>query len=199
LLFGSLVSGHGQSECPQSIIILPDDKSWTAAPILPALAQSYRRKYADVELQLYKMNPDEQPVAFDDGRIQLGFSRPLPPERKSEFEEYVIYTDSLVVALPPGHERAKQKVVRLESLAGESFVQFHRRGAPGLFDEVIATCRRAAFSPSIVNDFMATVLTLVESEIGVPLIPRCVRSLNRPNALIRPITSKSAPIPLWAA
>jgi hypothetical protein len=84
LLFGSLVSGHGQSECPQSSIILPDDKSWTAAPILPALAQSYRRKYADVELQLYKMNPDEQPVAFDDGRIQLGFSRPLPPERKAK-------------------------------------------------------------------------------------------------------------------
>jgi DNA-binding transcriptional LysR family regulator len=116
-----------------------------AAPILPALVQSYRRTFPDVELQLYEMNPDQQLTAFDDGRIQLGLSRPLPLERKSEFEEHVVYTDSLVVALPRGHERAKQKVVRLESLAGESFVQFHRRGAPGLFDEVIATCRRAGF------------------------------------------------------
>jgi DNA-binding transcriptional LysR family regulator len=86
-------------------------------------------------------------------------------------------------------------------LAGESFVQFHRRGAPGLFDEVIGTCRRAGFSPRIVNEpnFMATVMTLVESGLGVSLIPRCVRSLNRPNVVIRPITPKSAPIPLCAA
>jgi DNA-binding transcriptional LysR family regulator len=44
-------------------------------------------------------------------------------------------------------------------------------------------------------DFMATVLTLVESELGISLVPRCVRSLNRP-VVIRPITPKSARIPL---
>jgi DNA-binding transcriptional LysR family regulator len=42
---------------------------------------------------------------------------------------------------------------------------------------------------------MATVLTLLESELGISLVPRCVRSLNRPVA-IRAITLKSARIPL---
>ena len=45
---------------------------------------------------------------------------------------------------------------------------------------------------------MATVMTLVESGLGVSLIPRCVRSLNRPHVTIRPIVPKSAPIPLCA-
>jgi hypothetical protein len=47
-------------------------------------------------------------------------------------------------------------VIRLKALAGEQFVQFHRKGARTLFDEVIAVCRRAGFSPTIVNepDFM---------------------------------------------
>jgi DNA-binding transcriptional LysR family regulator len=46
---------------------------------------------------------------------------------------------------------------------------------------------------------MATVITLVESGLGVSLIPRCVRSLNRVHVAIRPIAPKSARIPLCAA
>ena len=85
-----------------------------AAPILPALVQTYRGKFPDVELCLYEMNPDQQLAAFDDGRIDLGFSRPLPMDRKMEFEEEVVYTDCLAVALPEAHPMAKQKVVRLD-------------------------------------------------------------------------------------
>jgi DNA-binding transcriptional LysR family regulator len=172
-----------------------------AAPILPALVQACRRKFPDLELQLHELNPDQQLAAFDDGRIDLGFSRPLPADRKLEFEEEVVYTDCLVVALPETHPFAKQKVVRLKSLAGEPFVQFHRKGAPGLFDEVMACCRRAGFSPRVVNEpnFMATVMTLVESGLGVSLIPRCVRTLNRVQVAIRPISPKSARIPLCVA
>jgi DNA-binding transcriptional LysR family regulator len=172
-----------------------------SAPILPLLVQTFRRKFPDVELRLYELNPDQQLVAFQDGRIDLGFSRLLPPDRLSEFEQEVTYTDHLVIALPAKHRLAKQKNIRLNSLAGEPFVQFHRQGAPGLFDEVTGCCRRAGFSPRIVNEpnFMATVMTLVESGLGVSLIPRCVQTLNRSLVAIRPITPMSAPIPLCAA
>jgi len=171
-----------------------------SAPILPALVQAYRRKFPDVELHLFEMNPDQQIAAFDEGRIHLGFTRALPPDRRSEFEEELLYKDLLVIALPTAHALAKQKVVSLKTLAGEPFVQFHRIGAPSLFDEVIGVCRRAGFSPRIVNEpnFMATVMTLVESGLGVSLIPSCVRSLNRPHVIIRPITPRSAGIPLCA-
>jgi DNA-binding transcriptional LysR family regulator len=172
-----------------------------SAPILPMLVQAFRRKFPDVELRLYELNPDQQLAAFEEGRLDLGFSRPLPPDRHSEFDEEVVYTDQLVVALPASHRLARQKIIRLKSLAAEPFVQFHRQGAPGLFDGVIDCCRRAGFSPRIVNEpnFMATVMTLVESGLGVSLIPHCVRTLNRLNVAIRPVTPKSEPIPLCAA
>jgi DNA-binding transcriptional LysR family regulator len=168
------------------------------APILPSLVHAYRHKFPDVELRLFELNPDQQLVAFDEGRIDLGFTRRLPSDRRAEFEEEVVYTDQLAIALPAAHALAKQKVIRLKSLASEPFVQFHRHGAPGLFDEVIAVCRRAGFCPRIIHEpnLMATVMTLVESGLGVSLIPRCVSTLNRPQAVIRPITPKSAPIPL---
>jgi len=168
-----------------------------SGPFLPSLVQSYRKNFPDVQLQLYEMTPDQQLAAFDDGRIDLGFSRKIPPDRRAEFEEENVYTDELGVALCRIHRLAGQKVVRLKSLASEPFVQFHRKGAQTLFDEVIAVCQRAGFSPRIVNepDFMATVLTLVESGLCVSIVPRCVASLKRP-VLIRSIIPKSARIPL---
>jgi len=172
-----------------------------SAPFLPTLVKTYRRTFPDVELRLLELDPDQQLAAFDEGRIDLGFSRRLPEDRRSDFEEEVIYTDQLGIALPAAHALAKQKAVRLKSFGAEPFVQFHRKGAPALFDEVVATCRRAGFSPRIVNEpnFMATVMTLVESGLGVSLAPRCVRSLNRSQVVIRPITPKSAPVPLCVA
>jgi DNA-binding transcriptional LysR family regulator len=168
-----------------------------SSPFLPSLVQSYRRKFPDVQLRLYELTPDQQLAAFDEGRIDLGFSRKLPPDRRAEFAEENVYTDELGIAIPATHPLARQKSIRLKTLAGEPFVQFHRKGARTLFDEVIAVCCRAGFSPRIVNepDFMATVLTLVESGLGVSLVPFCVRSLNRP-VVIRPIAPKSAQIPL---
>src|ERR1700723_4660264 len=64
-----------------------------AAPIMAALVQTFRRKFPDVELRLYELNPDQQLAAFDDGRIDLGFSRPLPSDRRPEFDEEVVYMD----------------------------------------------------------------------------------------------------------
>src|ERR1700756_2395746 len=168
-----------------------------SGPFLPSLVQSYRQKFPDVQLQLYEMTPDQQLAAFDDGRIDLGFSRKLPPDRRADFEEENVYMDELGIALSSIHRLARQKVLHLKSLAAEPFVQFHRKGARTLFDEVISVCRRAGFSPRIVNepDFMATVLTLVESGLCVSVVPSCVRSLKRP-VVIKPIIPKSAQIPL---
>jgi DNA-binding transcriptional LysR family regulator len=168
------------------------------APILPTLVQAYRRKFPNVEVRLLELNPDQQLVAFDEGRLDLGFTRRLPSDRRAEFDEEVVYTDQLAIALPAAHALAKDKVIRLKSLASEPFVQFHRNGAPSLFDEVIGVCRRAGFGPRIIHEpnLMATAMTLVESGLGVSLVPRCVRTLNRPQAVIRQIAPKSAPIPL---
>src|SRR6201997_4779392 len=42
-----------------------------AAPILPGLVKAFRKKFPDVELRLFEMNPDQQLAAFDEGRLDL--------------------------------------------------------------------------------------------------------------------------------
>jgi DNA-binding transcriptional LysR family regulator len=170
------------------------------APILPPLVQTYLRRYPEVELQLHHMNPDDQLAAFDEGALDLGLSRPLPPERRPYFEEEVVYIDHLAAVLPPKHPLTKEKRIKLEKLASESFVLFHRAGAPGLFDEAVATCCRAGFSPKVRHepDLMTTVFVLVESGLGVSLVPGCARGFERQKTIRRPLAVQSNAIPLCA-
>jgi NAD(P)-dependent dehydrogenase (short-subunit alcohol dehydrogenase family) len=94
-------------------------------------------------------------------------ARALPPDRRAAFNERIVYTDYLALALPANHPLAKQSSVRLEKVAAEPFVLFHRLGAPSVFDEITALCRRAGFSPKVTIEpsLLATVITLVESEL----------------------------------
>ena len=165
---------------------------------LPALIQEYRSKYPDVELRPEHMTPDQQLVAFDEGRIDVGLSRSLPPERRSSFNESTIYSDYLIVALPGAHPLAKARAIKLKKLAGERFILFNRLGAPSAFDQIIATCRGAGFSPHIILEpsSLAAVITLVESGLGVSLVPGCARSLPQKTVAFRPLATRSKPISL---
>ena len=103
-----------------------------------------------------------------------------------------------MVALPGAHPLAKERAVKLEKLAGEPFILFPRLAAPSAFDQIIATCHRAGFSPHILLEpnTLATVITLVESGLGVSLVPCCARSLSQKTVAFRPLATRSKPIPL---
>ena len=70
--------------------------------------------------------------------------------------------------------------MRISDLAKDSFVLFHREGAPRLFDTITGMCTNAGFSPLVecAPNMMQTVLTLVAAEQGVSIVPACVRNLR---------------------
>jgi len=49
-----------------------------AGPFIPALIKAYRKEFPKVEVRLHDMNTEHQLKAFDDGTIDVGFSRPFP-------------------------------------------------------------------------------------------------------------------------
>jgi DNA-binding transcriptional LysR family regulator len=172
-----------------------------AGPFLPRLIRVYRQRNRDVELHLSEMTPEQQLPALESGAIDIGFSRPFPNETREWLDSELIYRDRLVLALPKEHWLASLDQVDLRDVAAENFVQFHRRGAPGLFDACMALCRRARFTPRIVyeTNLMATVLTLVESSLGVSLVPYCVRYLHHRECRLRPVKPVSPAIELRMA
>lgn len=171
-----------------------------AGPFLPELIKSYRKQFPNVEVQLRDMNTEQQLKAFDDGKIDIGFSRPFSRERAKEFCSEVVYEDRMEIVLPAGHVLAKKSVVNLKDLSGETFLEYYRRGAPALFSEVISTCRKAGFSPKTILEFeeMSSVILAVESGLGVSLTLGFVRGLLTRDSVVRQINPASSKIPLCA-
>jgi DNA-binding transcriptional LysR family regulator len=85
-----------------------------------------------------------------------------------------------MMAVLPRSRPVKSKRVRIADLANDSFVLFHRDGSPVLFDTITGMCYKAGFCPRVENqpNMMQTVLSLVEAEQGVSIVPACVKNLR---------------------
>jgi DNA-binding transcriptional LysR family regulator len=146
---------------------------------LPALIRDYKARYSGVKLTLQELTPIQQEVAFEKGSIDIGFTRTLTAEQRGTFASRCLYTDPLMAVLPISRH-AKTKRVRIADLAKESFILFHREGSPLLFDTIIGMCNKAGFSPRVEYEpsMAQTVLSLVEAEQGIAIVPACVRNLR---------------------
>jgi len=146
---------------------------------LPGLVRDYKARYPGVKLSLQELTPMQQEAAFERGLIDLGFTRKLTSEQLKTFASVCLYSDPLIAVLPRSRQ-VKAKRVRTSDLSNDSFVLFHREGSPILFDTITAVCNDAGFAPRVENepDMMQTVLSLVEAEQGVSIVPACVRNLR---------------------
>jgi DNA-binding transcriptional LysR family regulator len=167
---------------------------------LPELIRTFKAQYPGVKLVLQELSPLQQETAFNKGQIDVGFTRTLTAEQSKILSSRHLYYDPMMAVLPASRA-VKTKRVRIADLANESFVLFHREGAPGLFDTITGMCNDAGFSPRVENEpnMMQTVLTLVEAEQGVSIVPACVRNLRADGARFYRLQPNDVRIELVAA
>jgi DNA-binding transcriptional LysR family regulator len=148
---------------------------------LPDLIRRYKLEYPNVKLALHDLYPVELDKAGDRGEIDIAITRTLSLERSKNRQSRVLLRDPLVAVLPRSRKlKLKSEKIRLADLANERFILFHRQGAPGVFDTIIGACRAQGFSPRVENEpnSMQTILSLVEAEEGVAIVPASISSLR---------------------
>jgi DNA-binding transcriptional LysR family regulator len=152
---------------------------WGAGGFFPTIIREYRRRRPGIRVSLMEMRTVEQMSALEDGRIDVGLTRPVEPPYDRTLCSELLYRDPVVVVLPRTHPLAG-KDVTLVSLAKEPLVLCDRKMTPVLFDNILALCTKAGFTPHIVNtsETWSGVLTLVEAGEGVALVPAGVRHLQ---------------------
>ena len=171
-----------------------------AAPmmlLLPYLIRRYRMKYPDVAMRMYELTPDRQLSAVASEEIDIGFTRPLPAGH-SNLTVRILFQENFIAVVAETHPLASRQSIKLSELALEPFVLLERSVAISLYDQVIAACLEAGFSPSVVHspDLMATVLTMVAAEQGVSIAPEGVQNLRSQQVVFVPIVPAMEPIPL---
>lgn len=169
--------------------------------VLPGVLAFFRMHLPLIGLSLFEMDSAEQEEALREGRIDIGIlqSPPADAERWLHLEE--VYSDPLVAALPRTHRRAARRRLALADLADEGFVLFPRSVDPTLYDEVIARCRGAGFSPRLAQEAASwqTLTGLVSAGVGIAFIPQTLSRIRRPGVVFHPVRGLPVKMRIFAA
>jgi DNA-binding transcriptional LysR family regulator len=170
-----------------------------ALGLLPAIIRAYRDAHPAIEVTISESFDDEQLAALTAGRIDAGFLRAAaaPPGLHLE----TLLTEPLLAGLPTGHRLARHDRIALAELAGEPFVFFPRHRSVLAYDEFIASCTAAGFSPAIVQEASGiSALGLVAAGLGVTVVAASYQALTLDGVRFVPVIGHQLTLQVaWAA
>lgn len=161
-------------------------------PFVPRAIRDFGQRYPEATLSLEENSTPVLAAAVAGGDVDVAFVRPLLGNDASLAEE-ALFDEDMLVALPLGHALARFQSLSLWSLAGERFVLFPRDVGAGLYDEIIATCRQAGFSPQVAQETsqVTSIVNLVAAGLGVSLVPASMQQVHSEGVIYRPIAGEA--------
>jgi DNA-binding transcriptional LysR family regulator len=159
----------------------------------PRLIRSFRKQHPGVQLSLIEMTSTRQWPALVNGEIDVGFTRRVEPEFRTELLSELIHKDPIVAVLPKNHPAAPGPV-DLHALASDPFVLSSRETSPAVFDKVIELCSEAGFSPRIasISTVWSSVALMVQAGEGVSLLPLNQQQSRTADLAFCPLKAKNA-------
>jgi len=172
----------------------------THSGILPDVLSFFRAHLPSVGLSLFELDPLRQAEAFQEGRIDIGILHSPPLDAVRWLRVEAIYAEPVILALPKTHPLAGRSRLALASLADESFVAFPRVVAPEMYDDIIVSCRRAGFSPRIVQEAAGwhTLASLVSAGVGIGVVPRSISEFQQSGVVYRSVRALDVEMSLAA-
>jgi DNA-binding transcriptional LysR family regulator len=140
--------------------------------LLPRLLPLFRTQYPQVALQFIEENNTWIIESLEANRIDIGIVR-VPLTSRSNIRYLTVERDTFVVALPAGHRLAKKKTLSLHDIANEPFIHYTASDMPGLHALTMILFQEAGLMPKVAQEAVqvATLIFLVESGLGVALVP----------------------------
>ena len=147
--------------------------------------RAYRRKYPHVALDLRESNAADLTDMTARGEMHVAFLR-IPVAQPPGFVFERLLDEEVLLVLPRDHallkgrKRAAPSRISLRRLADAAFILVRRPGAPGMYADLLAACRRAGFTPHIAAEVehMLTNINLVAAGIGVSVVPASMRGFR---------------------
>lgn len=167
--------------------------------VIPRSLKVYRERFPEVDLVVYAMTTEEQTQALLENRIDIGFT--VSPLNDQRLAIEIILREALILAMPESHSLVARNEVRVRELAGEPFIMFQRNRGCGLYDQVIAVCQRAGFSPRVIQeaDEMQVILGFVAAGLGITLLSASVQQFQRPGVVYRTLQPSTPKVSLALA
>jgi DNA-binding transcriptional LysR family regulator len=137
--------------------------------LIPDLISRFRQDHPGVQFQLQESDDALGSSLVSGGRTDLEFTARRP--RNPEVHWEALFSQPLLLAVPPGHALAERDEVNLSEVADADFVMLRPSWAlRTLTDEL---CKAAGFAPRVAfeGDDLSVVLGFVTAGLGVAVIP----------------------------
>jgi DNA-binding transcriptional LysR family regulator len=156
--------------------------------LLPRLLPAFRKRYPNIELVLHESTNLEALQLLESERLDVGLVR-FPTASASTLSFELVEKDVFQALLPKGHRLAARREVTLKMLADEPLIDYASTRVPGLHAMVMLAFQHAGVSPRVAQEAtqVQTVISLVESGLGVALVPAVSSRLASKNVVFRPI------------
>lgn len=167
---------------------------------LPALLRQFRDAFSAVSIHLEEDGSSALIDAVINDKLDVVFLRKPAPVGLGLSSLHVL-DESLIVALPNNHVLAVQPVIRLLDLEGHDFVLYRRLAGQDLFDNILASCYQAGFSPKIVQEAprLTSSLNLIAAGIGLSIVPESIKDFWNKQIVYKTLISDTPCIaPIYA-
>ncbi|MBL8357551.1 MAG: LysR family transcriptional regulator [Delftia acidovorans] len=156
---------------------------------LPRLLPAFRGRYPGVELVLSEATNLQALQQLEARDIDVALVR-YPTTHLGALTYEMVERDTLCAALPAGHPLARKRSLSLAQLAGQPFIDYAATQVPGLHALVAFAFQQAGLAPQVVQQAtqVQTVISLVQSGLGVALVPSVVRHQAPRHVVLRPVT-----------
>lgn len=173
------------------------DRVW-----LPPVLRRFQDKYPHVSLEVNNYHQGELIKALNEDALDLviTFSFGIVGggehgKQQPKIETHHVCTETLCAVLAsdnPLIEEWADKPLNIKALSEEGFIIQNRHESPQGFDKTLQICSDHGFSPRIVNtpNLVQTVLILVESKMGIALLPNSLKDFAGTNVTFLPLDVK---------
>jgi DNA-binding transcriptional LysR family regulator len=167
---------------------------------LPKAVRQFKQYYPQIKLVPERLQTNEQVEALLSDRIHLGLLH--PPIQTDALIAEPLYREKIVVFLPDSHPLAHQsEPISIKALSDEPFIFYPRQVGSVLYDQIIALCQQAGFSPNVVQEVFPqhTILGLVSAGIGVTLLHASANAIAPDGVVSRGLLEPTPELELAAA
>lgn len=164
-------------------------------PLMPSSVRLFRERYPDASVTLDECLRDELLQRLRDEQVDVAFMRSTPQDASGLSVE-ILLIEPMVLAVPRGHALAKRRAnapVGMRDLKGEPLIVFARQQGPAFYDNTVAACQRAGFSPRIAQEAprVTTALSLVAAGLGLSVVPASMRRIALDGLVYRRIDERA--------
>ena len=144
---------------------------------LPALLRQFREAFAAVSIHLEEDGSNSLIESIINEKNDIVFLRKPAPIGLG-LNSLHILDEPLIVAMPNNHPLAGVNTpIQFLGLEPYDFVLYRRLAGQDLFDNILASCYQAGFSPNIVQEAprLTSSLNLIAAGIGLSIVPEAIR------------------------